>query len=199
MSLELKWLNCSWFYQSTIRGGFYYKYRDKLERFCANFDLLLSNINDLHPTCSIVLGNFNAKCSKWCASDRTNSASIELDNITATSGYNQMIGKPTDYINESSLIFSSNVNLTKNCGVEQSLYETCYHNIIYGTLNFNICLPLLILRKYGITNMQILNVSKNQYIILIGLGLSKIEIATKNAKILSETLLNIFHNFILPP
>ena len=61
---------------------------DELERFCANFDLLLSNINDLHPTCSIVLGDFNAKCSKWCASDRNNSAGIELDNITTTSGYN---------------------------------------------------------------------------------------------------------------
>ena len=39
-----------------------------------------------------------------------------------------MIDKPTHYINESSsscidLIFSSNVNLTKNCGVGQSLYE----------------------------------------------------------------------------
>ena len=49
-----------------------------------------------------------------------------------------MIDKLTHYINESScidLIFSSNVNLTKNCGVKQSLYET------YGTLNFNIPLP----------------------------------------------------------
>ena len=36
----------------------------------------------------IVLGDFNAKCSKWCTSDRINSAGIELDNITTTSGYN---------------------------------------------------------------------------------------------------------------
>ena len=75
---------------------------DELERFCVNFDLLLSNINDLHPTCSIVLGDFNAKCSKWCTSDRINSAGIELDNITTTSGYNQIIDKPNHYINESS-------------------------------------------------------------------------------------------------
>ena len=38
-----------------------------------------------------------------------------------------MIDKPTHYINESSscidLIFSTNVNLTKNGGVGQSLYE----------------------------------------------------------------------------
>ena len=61
---------------------------DELECFCASFDLLLSNINDLHPTSSIVLGDFNAKCLKWCASDKNNSAGIELDNITTTSDYN---------------------------------------------------------------------------------------------------------------
>ena len=44
--------------------------------------------------------------------------------------------------------------------------------------------------------MQLLDVSKNGYIILIGLGLFKIEIATEKRKILSETLLNIFHNLI---
>ena len=77
-----------------------------------------------------------------------------------TFGYNQMIDKPTHYIIESSsridLIFSSNVNLTKNCEVEQSLYETCDHNIIYGTLNFNIPLPRPYFRKIGIINMQII-------------------------------------------
>ena len=118
---------------------------DELEHFCADFDLLLSNINDLHPTCSIVLSDFNGKCSKWCPSDKSNRAGIELDNITTTSGYNQMIHKPTYYINESSpcidIIFSSNVNLMKNCGVEQSFSEKCHHNIFYGTLNFNIPLP----------------------------------------------------------
>ena len=49
-----------------------------------------------------------------------------------------------DYINELSscidLFFSSDVNLTKNCGVNQSLYKTCYHNIPYRTQNFNILL-----------------------------------------------------------
>ena len=45
--------------------------------------------------------------------------------------------------------------------------------------------------------MQIFDVPKNRYIILIGLGLFRIEIATKKSKILSETLLDIFHNFIL--
>ena len=35
-------------------------------------------------------------------SDKNNTADIELDNFAITSGYNQMIYKPTHYINESS-------------------------------------------------------------------------------------------------
>ena len=62
-----------------------------------------------------------------------------------TSGSNQIINKPTHYINESlsciDLIFSPNVNLTKKSRVEQSLYEKCHHYIIYVALNFNIPLP----------------------------------------------------------
>ena len=37
---------------------------DELEQFCANFDLLLPNINNLRVTCSIIIGYFNAKCPK---------------------------------------------------------------------------------------------------------------------------------------
>ena len=54
---------------------------DEPEHFCTNFDLLLSNSNNIHPTCSIVLGDFNAKRSKWCAFDKNNTAGIELDNM----------------------------------------------------------------------------------------------------------------------
>ena len=30
---------------------------------------------------------------------------------------------------------------SKNCGSDLSIYEKCDHNIIYGTLNFDISLP----------------------------------------------------------
>ena len=78
--------------------------------------------------------------------------------------YNRMIDKPNHYVNESSscidLIFSSNGNLTKNCRVEQSLYEKFHHNIIL-TLNFNIPLPLLIIENHGVLKVLILSVYKN--------------------------------------
>ena len=114
----------------------------ELESFCSSLDSLLSNINNQHPACSIVIGDFNAKCSKWCTSKKINTAGLKLDRITAIAGYSQMINKPTHFIRESlsyiDLIFSSNTNFVKNCGSELSIYEKCHHNIIYGTLNFDI-------------------------------------------------------------
>ena len=102
-----------------------------------------------------------------CFCDKNKIAGIKLDNVTITSGYNQMIDKPTHYINESScidLIFSSNVNLTKNCGVEQSLYKTCHHDIVYGTLNFNISLPPPYFREiWDYKNANIECIQKSMY------------------------------------
>ena len=43
---------------------------EELESFCPSLDSFLSNINDQHPACSIAVGDFNTKCSKWCTSDK---------------------------------------------------------------------------------------------------------------------------------
>ena len=81
-----------------------------------------------------------------------------------------MINKPTHFINETSscidLIFSSNVNLAKNCGAEQSLYEKCHHNIIYGTLNFNIPFPSVNIREiwdFKSANIECIQKSINNF------------------------------------
>lgn len=76
----------------------------------------------LHPIFSILKGNFNAKCSKWCASNKNNAASIELDNITIPSGYSQIIDEPSYYIDGSSscidlIFYSKTISLQKNTGL----------------------------------------------------------------------------------
>ena len=131
---------------------------------------------------------------------KKNTASIELDNITTRSGYNQMIDKPTHFINESSsyinLTFSSDVNLTKNCGVEQSLYKTCHHKIIYGTLNFNIPLHSPYFREiWDYKNASIGCIQKP----ICNFDWTRAfqnRNCNEKCKLLSGTLLNIFHNFI---
>ena len=74
---------------------------EELESFCSNLDFLLFNRNDQHPACSIVIGDFNAKCSKECITDKENTAGLEVDSITTTAGYSQMINKPTHIFKES--------------------------------------------------------------------------------------------------
>ena len=52
---------------------------EELENFSSNVDLLLSNINDNHSTstCSVRIGDFNAKSSKWCNNNKSKRAYIE--------------------------------------------------------------------------------------------------------------------------
>ena len=105
-------------------------------------DLPLSNINDDHPTCSILEGNFNTKSSKWCNKDKSNRAGIELDNITTSAGYSQLINELTHFVNKTSScidpIFSSDLDITTNCGIVNTINEKCHHDIIYGTFNLNV-------------------------------------------------------------
>ena len=37
--------------------------QEELEIFCTNFDILLSQINDEFPLCSVVTGDFNTRCN----------------------------------------------------------------------------------------------------------------------------------------
>ena len=74
----------------------------ELQNFPSNLDFLLSNINDNYWTCSIPTGGFNIKCSKWCNDDKSNSAGIELDNITNSVAYSQWINEPKHFVNKTS-------------------------------------------------------------------------------------------------
>ena len=56
---------------------------------------MLSGVNNQQPTCSILVGDFKAKLSKWCPSDKDSKAGQDIYTFTTTSGYTQMIGQPT--------------------------------------------------------------------------------------------------------
>ena len=70
---------------------------EELENFISNLDLLISNINDNHPICSILTGGFNTKCSNCSSSDKNNWTKTELDNITTSAGHSQLIKEPTHF------------------------------------------------------------------------------------------------------
>ena len=125
---------------------------------------------------------------------------LELDSITTTAGYSQMINKPTHSINESSscidLIFPSNTTFAKNCGSELSIYEKCHHNIIYRTLYFDIPLPPPYYRD--IWDYKPANTESIQKAILT-FDWSKAFLhqnPKEKCKILTHVLLNVFKNYI---
>ena len=44
--------------------------REEFKSFCTDFDLFLSNINDLSSACSIITSGFNARSTKWWKVDK---------------------------------------------------------------------------------------------------------------------------------
>ena len=75
----------------------------KLETFCSDLTFLLNNIN-----------RFQCKAFKIMFDNKDNKTGIALENITSTTGYNQMINKPTHFTNVSAscidLIFASDTS-----------------------------------------------------------------------------------------
>ena len=105
------------------------------------FQLLITS----NRQCSILVGDFNAKLSKLCPSDKDSKSGHDIDTFTTTSGYTQMIGQPTHIMNDKSscidLLFTANNKLLCDVGVEHTIYNNCHHNITYESLNLNIPLP----------------------------------------------------------
>ena len=62
---------------------------EEFENFCANSDLLLSNIKEEIPICSIITENFKARGSNWWKNDITNSVGQKLNSLTSPAGYSQ--------------------------------------------------------------------------------------------------------------
>ena len=118
---------------------------DQFSDFRKDFSIALNNINDHRPSCSVIVGDFNAKCSKWYPLDKNNAAGETLQTYTTTAGYSQLINKSTHCVNGSSscidLIFTSNTNLVTDFEVDPTLYKTRHYNLIFGKINFNIPLP----------------------------------------------------------
>ena len=66
--------------------------QEQFESFCENLIDILSGINNQQPKCSILVGDFNAKLSKWSPRHKDNKAGQDIDTFTTTSDYTQMLG-----------------------------------------------------------------------------------------------------------
>ena len=96
------------------------------EEFCNDLNLLLSNVNDVNATLSVITGDFNAKLYSWWSLDKDNAEGREINSSISGCGYIQLINKPTHASKESSsfidLIFATSPNLIRDTGVELSIF-----------------------------------------------------------------------------
>ena len=174
--------------------------RDEFENFCLKFDLLLKKINTEFPLCSVIRGDFNAHCSRWWKNDITNLTGEEIDTLTSSAGYAQIIDKPTHILNNSmpciDLIFCTNKNIISKHGVDVSIFDKCHHNIIFGKIDIRVPLPPIFVREvwyYSKANVEHIEKAisnSNWHNAFKDLSVDE------EVVLLNETLLNIFRNYI---
>ena len=132
-----------------------------------------------------------------CKNDITNSVGQELDSLTSSAGYSQIIDKPTHVVNNSvsciDLIFCTNTNIIFKHGVDVSIFEKCHHNIIFGKIEISVPLPPAYVRE--VWDYSKANVKKAISSFNWNKAFENLSIDAK-VELFNETLLNIFRHYI---
>ena len=124
------------------------------------FDLFLSNLEkrdiNIHKSAlAIITSVFNARCQSWWSSDINTTEGSKLLVLSSSNDFSQLINEPTHMKTNSTScidhIFTDKPGLLVDSRVHSSLLPNCRHQIIYSTLNLNICYPHNINDWYGIT------------------------------------------------
>ena len=101
--------------------------------FYTNLEKLVVNVFISNPHFILMIGDFNAKLSKW-SSDTTTAEGAQLDCLMK-----QVITEPAHVLENSSsyidLIFSNQPNLITDSGVHPTLHSKSHHQIVYSKLN----------------------------------------------------------------
>ena len=158
-------LTCIYRFQARIMMNF------KISKF----GTCLNDINDDLPLCSVLIGDFNARNSWLWKNNITNSSGLELDSLTSSAGYRQIIDKLTHPINDIGLIFCANLNVIFKHN-RYFYFDKYHHDIIYGKINIRVPLNLYIFVKSGITRRQMLKKLKKQYLTLVKIKFFKISL-----------------------
>ena len=101
--------------------------------------MTLTNIDDTSPFSSVLIGDLNARCTNWWAADIESKAGKELDSLTSTAGYTQLIDKLTHFFSGGCSCID--LRIISEYGIDHSFFQTCHHNLIFGKINAKIPVP----------------------------------------------------------
>ena len=156
--------------------------QDEFEKFSDNLELNFGTLPEKTPFLVVAIGDFNAKSESWYTNDSTTSQCNVLENITSQFGLQLIIKEPTHILDNSSscidLIFTSQPSLITELSVYPLLHPNCHHQVVYAVYSKFIILHNII-EKSGIIKMQILNLSDERLMDLIGRKHFPIKMLTK--------------------
>ena len=149
--------------------------QDLFESFKENLELNLESAVQNNPFLVVLLGDFNAKSSNWCKNDTTTTEGKAIENITSQFGLHQMTDEPTHTLESSSscidLIFTSQPNLITESGSIHLYILILITRSFLQNLTWKFTTHHLIFVKSGTIKMQILILSDEQLLCLIGIEL----------------------------
>ena len=161
---------------------------------------MLGDIHSFNPDVSIILGNFNASSNKWWVSDTQTSEGSQIDSLTTSYGFRQIVSEPTHILKNSSsfidLIFTGEPTLIIDTGTHPSLHPNCHHKIIHSKID----LKIVYARPYSrlVWDFKRANMSSIRKAIKMVdwrfMFLNKN--VHKQVSIFNNTLMNIFTNYI---
>ena len=110
----------------------------KFESFLYGLEDLLSNTLCLKSQFTVVFGDLNARSPSWWSEDITTIHGTQIDSLTTTHGFKQMISDPIHILPQSSscidLIFTDQSNYVIDCGT-YPLHPNCHDQITFCKLN----------------------------------------------------------------
>ena len=148
----------------------------------------------------MLTGDYNARSSSWWSGDITTRVGKELEALTSTAGYSQLIDKPTHFFNGGSscidLIFCNKPEFVTEYGIDYSLFHTCHHHIIFVKVSSKIFLPPAYEGEvWDYKKANIDSIQKSISLFNWERAFNNLSVSEK-VNVLSSTLVNIFHNNI---
>ena len=162
---------------------------------------MLSKMSAENPYSVVITGDFNCRSSQWWENDIDNEEGKIFEPFTSDLGMHQLISEPTHIMGDSKscidVIFTDQPNLLVESGVHPSLHEQCHHQIVYGELSIkNLSPPPYRRRIWFYDRADVLAIRKSIQMFRWRESIGDLICPNKQVEMLTETLLNIFSNFI---
>ena len=175
--------------------------QDEFKSFSDNFELLISNLQSENPFSIVITGDFNCRSNQWWGDDIENTEGKLFEPLTSDLGLHQLISEPTHLMNNSKscidLIFTDQPNLFVDSGVHPTLHEQCHHQIVYGKLSIStVKQPPYTRHIWFYDKSDTSSIKRSIELFDWQKHLGSLQCPNEQVKLLNETLINIYSNFI---